>query len=269
MKKYFYVVFAALILTACQNEDSKKDGLYKAVESYVNSTESDIYDFEEICRYSERINKLNRDTDIYMLQENIKNVVNQRLAVVAHTYLINNVKDNSYTENITLSINDFINNNNLIYNKKALLEIEGKDLKVCPNPQYSDLYLTQEEIDYVNKMYYSTIPEHLETIKNMESRKFDGVRCYFACKFRRKMSDRIIKKQYVVYNNKDDYEFYELKYDYDLLRTYVREISNTNLKDPYVVSLNKIKYDWSNDIYRKLIRRLDIDIHEGAWIQGF
>lgn len=261
MKKYIYIVFASIILTACQNEDTNKDGLYKAVESYVNSRESDIYDFEEICRYSERINKLDRDTDIYMLQENINNVVNQRLAVVAHTYLFDNYKDYSSTEN---TIRDFINNTY----KKKLLEIEGKELKVCPNPQFSDLYLTQEEIDYVNKMYYSTIPEHLEAIKNLESRKFNGDRSYFACKFRKKMSDRVIKKQFVVYNNNNDYEIFELKYDYDLLRTYVREISNTNLKEPYIVSLNKLKYDMNNDIYRKLIRRLSIDIHDGTWIEG-
>lgn len=262
MKKYIYLVFVSLILTACQNEDSKKDGLYEAVKSHVISTESDIYDFEEICRYSESINKLDRDTDIYMIQEDIKNAVNQRIAVVAHTYLLGNLKNNSFTENTKLSFNNF-------KFKKELLEIEGKDLKVCPNPQYSDLYLSKDEIDYVNKMYYSTIPEHLEIIKDLESRKFNGVRCYFACKFRMKMSDRIRKKQFVVYKNNGDYEIFELKYDYDLLRTYVREISNVNLKDPYIVSVSKLKYDWTNDIYRKLINRLDIDIQENIWVEGY
>ena len=252
MKQIIYViVLLALTFASCKNDGTIHDDLYNEMKSYVYSRAEDIYGFEEIDRFSQKATKLSRDTDIYMLQEELKIAVNQRLALVAHTYFVHNA--GSY-----------------LNNEKSLLEIEGKDLKVCPNPKYADLYLTQEEIDYANKVYYSAIPDQLERIKEMESRNFNGFRHYYACQYRKKLSDRIITRQFVVYENNKKYEVFELKYDYDLLRSYIKAITSVDLNDPYVVSVSKMKDGWgSNDIYRNIFKRLSIDILDYSAISGY
>ena len=252
MKKYmFVIVFMSLVLSSCQNDETPHDDLYNRMEYYVYSSEDDIYGFEEICRIAQKTTSLSRDTDIYILQDQIKDVVNQRLALVAHTYFAHNI-DVSY---------DW---------KKSILEIDGKNLKVCPNPEYADLYLTQKEIDCANRIYYSSIPDQLKEIKEMESRKFNGFRYYYACKYRKKLSDRYIVKPFIVYENNNEYEIYELKYDYDLLRSYIRAISHVNLKDPYVVSVcNKDYGSGSYDIYSNIFNRLNIDVLDYSAISGF
>lgn len=252
MKQIIYViVLLALTFASCKNDGTIHDDLYNEMKSYVYSRAEDIYGFEEIDRFSQKATKLSRDTDIYMLQEELKIAVNQRLALVAHTYFVHNA--GSY-----------------LNNEKSLLEIEGKDLKVCPNPTYADLYLTQEEIDYANKVYYSAIPDQLERIKEMESRNFNGFRHYYACQYRKKLSDRIITRQFVVYENNKKYEVFELKYDYDLLRSYIKAITSVDLNDPYVVSVSKMKDGWgSNDIYRNIFKRLSIDILDYSAISGY
>ena len=249
MKRITYVlVLVSFIMSSCQNDDNSHDDLYNKMESYIYSTKEDVYGFEEISRFDEKVSKLSRYTDIYMLQDYLKMYVGQRLALVAHTYFVND-KNN--------------------YHNKTLLEIEGKDLRVCPNPKYADLYLTQEEIEIANQVYYTSIPDQLEYIKNMESMKFNGVRYYYACKYRKKLSDRYVIKQYVVYENNKEYEICELKYDYDLLRSYVRAISSVDLKDSYVVSISN-KRGWSSgDIYGHIFNRLSIDINDYSAISGY
>ena len=256
MRRLFYVlVCVALSLSSCNNNETAHDELYDAVKSHVYSIEDDVYGFEEITRVVQKCTQLSRDTDVYIIQDdmNINSAFNQRLALVSHTYFLNQVE-----------------NNDGFY--KNILEIEGKDLKVCPTAEYADLYLSKAEIDCANKVYYLSIPDQLETIKYMESRKFNGYRYYYACKFRKKLSDREITKQYVVYKNKKDfaYEIYELKYDYDLLRSYIRAISNVDMNDPYVKSVCKEK-DWerSYDFYRNIFSRLSIDIADDWAISGF
>ncbi len=250
MRKVIYtLVFASLFISSCNNDGPKHDDLFNEMKSYIYSREDDVYDFEEISRIAQKATSLSRDTDIYIIQDDIKSAVNQRLAIVAHTYFVHNA--------------GFSNNRN------NLLEIDGKDLKVCPNPEYADLYLTQKEIDYANKAYYTSIPGQLEKVKEMESTKFNGFRYYYACKYRKKLSNRYIVKAFVVYENNKTYEVYELKYDYDLLRTYIREISKVNMNDPYVKSVCSINDGWSsNDIYRNTIHRLDIDILDYSAISG-
>ena len=154
---------------------------------------------------------------------------------------------------------------------EGMYDMDGKNLKICPNSDYADLYLSQTEIYYANKIYYLSIPTQLETIKDMESRKFNGFRYYYACKFRKKLSGREISRQYVVYKNKDRaYEIFELKYDYDLLRSYIRAISNVNRNDPYVLSVCKGKIpERAYDIYGNIFRRLSIDITNDWAIRGF
>lgn len=255
MKRIIYVIVCVtLSLTSCTNNDNAHDELFDAVKSHVYSREDDVYGFEEITRVVQKCTHLSRDTDVYIIQDdmNIKSAINQRLALVSHTYFLD--KGENY-----LGID------------KNILEIEGKDLKVCPNSEYSDLYLSKAEIDYVNKVYYLSIPEQLETIKDMESRKFNGFRYYYACKFRKKLSDREITKQYVVYKNKGDaYEIYELKYDYDLLRSYIRAISNVDMNDPYVKSVCKERdSERTYDFYGTIFNRLSIDITDDWAIRGF
>lgn len=252
MKKIIYaLILLSLTLTSCKNDETINDDLYNEMKSYVYSRAKDIYGFEEIDRFSQKATKLSRDTDIYILQDELKGAVNQRLALVAHTYFVHNA--GSY-----------------LNNEKSLLEIGGKDLKVCPNPKYADLYLTQEEIDYANKVYYNSIPHQLEEIMEMESRDFNGFRHYYACQYRKKLGDRIITKQFVVYENNKEYEVFELKYDYDLLRSYIKAISSVDLNDPYVVRVSKMKDGWgSNDIYRNIFNRLSIDILDYSAIRGF
>lgn len=255
MRRLFYVlVYVTLFLTSCTKNETAHDELYDAVKSHVYGREDDVYGFEEITRVVQKCTQLSRDTDVYILQDytNIKNSINIRLALVSHTYFLNRTGDNFGID-------------------KNILEIDGKDLTVCPNPEYADLYLSKTEIDYINKVYYLSIPEQLETIKDMESRKFNGFRYYYACKFRKKLSDREITKQYVVYKNKDDaYEIYELKYDYDLLRSYIRAISNVDLNDPYIKSVCKENdSERSYDFYRNIFNRLSIDITDDWAIRGF
>ena len=244
----FFLMFVSFILSSCQNEDNSHDDLYNTMKSYIYGTKEDVYGFEEISRFGEKVSKLSRYTDIYLLQEELKMSVGQRLAIVAHTYFVDDKKKHF---------------------NKTLLEIDGKDLKVCPNPKYADLYLTKEEIDMANQVYYATIPEKLEYIKELESRKFNGTRYYYACKYRKKLSDRYVIKQYVVYENNKEYEICELKYDYDLLRSYVRAISSVDLKDSYVVSISN-KHGWSSgDIYGHIFNRLSIDINDYTAISGY
>lgn len=256
MKRILYVIVCAtLSLTSCTNNGSAHDELYDAVMSYVYNGEDDVYGFEEITRVVQKCTHLSRDTDVYIIQDemNIKSAINQRLALVSHTYFLNRVG------------NDFGVD-------KDILEIEGKDLKVCPNSEYANLYLSKAEIDYVNKVYYLSIPGQLETIKDMESRKFNGFRYYYACKFRKKLSDREITKQYVVYKNQSEafYEIYELKYDYDLLRSYIRAISNVDMNDPYVKSICKERdSERTYDFYRTIFNRLSIDITDDWAIRGY
>ena len=255
MKRILYVIVCVtLSLTSCSNNETTHDDLYDAVKSHVYNREDDVYGFEEITRVAQKCAHLSRDTDVYILQDNmnIKNSINIRLALVSHTYFLNKVGNNDG-------------------NNKNILEIDGKDLEVCPNSENADLYLSKAEIDYANKAYYLSIPDQLETIKNMESRIFNGFRYYYACKFRKKLSDREITKQYVVYKNKDDaYEIYELKYDYDLLRSYIRAISNVDLNDPYIKSVCKEKdSERSYDFYRNIFNRLSIDITDDWAIRGF
>lgn len=252
MKKKLYILsLLSLTLTSCNHDEIVKDDLYNEMKSYVYSRAKDVYGFEEIDRTSQKATKLSRDSDIYILQDELKGAVNQRLALVAHTYFVHNA--GSY-----------------LNKEKSLLEIEGKDLKVCPNPKYADLYLTQEEIDYANKIYYSSIPGQLEKIKEMESRNFNGFRHYYACQYRKKLSDRIITKQFVVYENNKEYEVFELKYDYDLLRSYIKAISSVDLNDPYVIHVSKMEGGWgSKDIYRNIFNRLSIDILDYSAISGY
>ena len=255
MKRILYVIVCVtLSLTSCTNNETVHDELYDAVKSYVYSREDDVYGFEEITRVVQKCTNLSRDTDVYILQDNmdIKSAINQRLALVSHTYFVNKGE-------------------NIFGIDKNILEIEGKNLKVCPNPEYADLYLSKAEIDYVNKVYYLSIPRQLEIIKDMESRKINGFRYYYACKFRKKLSDREITKQYVVYKNKDEgFEIYELKYDYDLLRSYIRAISNVDMNDPYIISVCKEKdSEKTYDFYRTIFNRLSIDITDDWAIRGF
>ena len=255
MRKCFYIlVLVSLICSSCTNSEPNHDDLYDKMKSYVYSREDDVYGFEEITRFAQKCTHLSRDTDVYVLQDNmnIKTAINQRLAFVSHTYFLNKEGDRFGF-------------------KKHILEIDGKDLEVCPNPEYANLYLTREEIDCINKFYYQSIPGQLETIKEMESRKFNGFRYYYACKFRKKTSDRVITKQYIVYKNNDEtYEIYELKYDYDLLRTYIRAISNVDMKDPYVISVCKEKSsEREYNLYRNIFNRLSIDITDDWAISGF
>ena len=252
MKQIIYViVLLALSFTSCKNDGSIHDDLYNEMKSYVYSRADDIYGFEEIDRVSQKATKLSRDTDVYILQDELKNAVNQRLALVAHTYFVHNAS-------------------NSLFSEKSLFEIEGKDLKECPNSKYADLYLTQEEIDYANKVYYSAIPDQLERIKEMESRNFNGFRHYYACQYRKKLSDMIITKQFVVYENNKNYEVFELKYDYDLLRSYIKAISSVDLNDPYVVYVSNMKDGWgTNDIYRNIFNRLSIDVLDYSAISGY
>lgn len=251
MRKILYViVFIPLLFSSCNNSELKHDALYNKMRSYIYSKEDDVYGFEEVSRVAQKATALSRDTDIYILQDNLKDAVNQRLAIVAHTYFVRD----AWTSN----------------QNRTLLEIDGKDLRTCPNPEYASLYLTQDEIDYANRLYYSSIPDQLENIKEMESRKFNGIRYFYGCKYRKKMSDRYILKSFIVYENNKEYEIYELKYDYELLRSYVRAISNVDLKDPYVVSIRNKKYGWeSNDMYRSMINRLNIDILDYSPIRGY
>lgn len=252
MRRLFYILlFASLSFSSCRSDEPTYDDLYKEMESYVYNNEQDVYGFEEIRRFAQKTDKLYRDTDIYILQDYLSNAVNQRLAFVAHTYFVNS----SWKSN------------NL---NRTLFDIDGKDLKVCPNPEYADLYLTQEEIDYANMVYYSAIPNQLKTINEIESRKFDGFRYYYACKYRKKLSDRFITKEFVVYVNDKKYEIHELKYDYDLLRSYIRAISSVDMNDPYVVSICKKDYGLvSSEIYRNTARRLGIDILDDSAIRGY
>lgn len=255
MKKILYVIVCVtLSLTSCTNNETAHDELYDAVKSYVYSREDDVYGFEEITRVVQKCTHLSRDTDVYIIQNdmNIMGAINQRLALVSHTYFLNRV-------------------GNAFGIDKNILEIEGKNLKVCPNSEYANLYLSKAEIDYINKVYYLSIPGQLETIKDMESRKFNGFRYYYACKFRKKLSDREITKQYVVYKNQNEaFEICELKYDYDLLRSYIRAISNVDMNDPYVISVCKEKdSERSYDFYRNIFNRLSIDISDDWAIRGF
>lgn len=254
MRKCFYVlILVSLICSSCKNSEPNHDDLYDAMKSYVYSREDDVYGFEEITRVAQKCTHLSRDTDVYILQDNmkIKSAIIERLALVSHTYFLNKARYNYDID-------------------KSILEIDGKDLKVCPNSEYADLYLSRAEIDYVNKLYYLSIPEQLETIKDMESRKFNGFRYYYACKFRKKTSDRVIAKQYVVYkNNNEAYEIYELKYDYDLLRSYIRAISKVNMNDPYVISVCKgVSSEREYNLYRNIFNRLSIDITDDWAIRG-
>ncbi len=252
MKRYISaLLFVSLILLSCQNDESVHDDLYNIMESYVYNNEEDIYGFEEIGRFAQKATMLSRDTDIYIIQDDIKDVVNQRLALVAHTY--------------------FVHNAGKSYNiKKSLLEIDGKDLKVCPNSKYADLYLTQDEIDCMNRLYYRSIPDQLKMVKNLESRKFNGFRYYYACKYRKKLNDRYKVKQYIVYENNNEYDIYELKYDYDLLRSYIRAIESVDLKDPYIVSLCKKNDGWNSyEKYRNIFNRLSIDVLDYSAISGY
>ena len=255
MRKCFYIlILVSLICSSCINGEPNHDDLYDTMRSYVYNREDDVYGFEEIARVAQKCTHLSRDTDVYVLQDNmnIKSAIKQRLALVSHTYFLNK-------------------EGNVFGLAKNLLEIDGKDLKVCSNPEYANLYLTREEIDCINKVYYQSIPEQLETIEDMESRKFNGFRYYYACKFRNKTSDRVITKQYIVYKNNDEtYEIYELKYDYDLLRTYIRAISKVNLNDPYVISVCKEKSsEREYNLYRNIFSRLSIDITDDWAIYGF
>ncbi|MBO4612318.1 MAG: hypothetical protein J5671_04010 [Bacteroidaceae bacterium] len=254
MKRMFYVLVCVTItLTSCSKSDTTHDELYDAMKSHVYRSEDDVYGFEEITRVVEKCTHLSRDTDVYILQDNmnIKSAIIKRLALVSHTYFLDKGEYNFGFD-------------------KNILEIEGKDLKVCPNSKYADLYLSKEEIDYVNKVYYLSIPGQLKTIKDMESRKFNGFRYYYACKFRKKLSDREITKQYVVYKNQNEaFEICELKYDYDLLRLYIRAISNVDMNDPYVISICKEKEsERSYDLYRNIFNRLSIDITDDWAIRG-
>lgn len=255
MRKCFYIlVLVSLICSSCTNGEQSHDDLYDNMKSYVYSRENDVYGFEEITRIAQKCTHLSRDTDVYILQDNMNfmSAINQRLALVSHTYFLNK-EGNRYNLD------------------KNILEIEGKDLEVCPNPEFANLYLTREEIDYINKVYYQSIPEQLETIENMESRKFNGLRYYYACQFRKKLSDRVTTKQFVIYKNKDEaYEIYELKYDYDLLRSYIRAISKVNMNDPYVIAVCKEKSsERTYNLYRNIFHRLSIDITDEGAIRGF
>lgn len=255
MRKCIYIqIFVSLICSSCTNSEPDHDDLYNRMKSYVYSREDDVYGFEEITRVAQKCTHLSRDTDVYVLQDNmnIKSAIKQRFALVSHTYFLNKEW-------------------NIFGLEKNILEIDGKDLEVCPNPEYANLYLTKEEIDYINKVYYQSIPRLLETIEDMESRKFNGFRYYYACKFRKKTSDRVTTKQYVVYkNNKEAYEIYELKYDYDLLRTFIRAISKVNLNDPYVISVCKEESsEREYNLYRNIFDRLSIDITDDWAIRGF
>ena len=251
MKTYIStLLFVSLILSSCQNDEPVHDDLYNIMESYVYNNEEEIYGFEEIGRFAQKATKLSRYTDIYILQDRIKGAVNQRLELVAHTYFVHNAGE-------TFNID------------KSLLEIDGEKLKVCTNPTYAELYLTQEEIDYANMVYYSSIPKQFKEIKEMESIEFNGFRYYYACKYRKKLSDRYKIKQFVVYENNKNYEIYELKYDYDILRSFVKAISSVDMNDPYVKSIRK-KKDWtSRDVYRNIFNRLSIDIIDYDAISGY
>lgn len=244
------LLFVSLILLSCHNDESAHDDLYNVMKSHVYNNEEDIYGFEEIGRFAQKTSKLSRYTDIYILQDRIEDNVNYRLKLIAHTYLVHNAEQ---TSNIGTS----------------LLEVGGKNLKGCPNPTCADLYLTQEEIDYANMVYYSSIPGWLKEIKEMESRKFNGFRYYYACKYRKKLSNRYEIKQFVVYENHQNYEIYELKYDYDILRSFVKAISSVDLNDPYVKSICK-KRDWtSRDILNDAIDRLSINVLDYTTISGY
>jgi len=252
MKKLFYAfIYITLTLTSCGNNKTAHDELYEAVKTHVYNREDDIYGFEEITRVAQKCTHLSRDTDVYILQDYMNVIINQRLALVAHTYFLGKEKK-------------FFGFNNI-------LEIDGKDLKVCPNSEYANLYLSKSEIDCINMMYYLSIPEQLETIKTMESRKFNGFRYYYACKFRKKLSDRETTKQYVIYKNKNEaFEIYELKYDYDIFRSYIRAISNVDMNDPYVISVCKEKNSGiTYNLYSNIFNRLSIDVTDDWAIRGF
>lgn len=250
MKQVLYILVTATLFSSCINDEIKHDDLYNWMESYIYSSADDVYGFEEVSRFTQKTNKLSRDTDIYRLQEALSPAINQRLAIIAHTYFVNNASKSNQDA--------------------TLLEIDGRDLKICPNPEYSNLYLTQDEIDYANKVYYNSIPEELNMIKEMESKNFNGFRHFYACKYRKKISDRYIMKSFIVYENNNTYEVFELKYDYDLLRSYIKAISSVELNDPYVVYVSKMKDGWgSNDIYRKIFNRLNIDVLDYSAISGY
>ena len=162
MKRIFYIlVCLTFAVTSCTMNETAHDELYDAVKSYVYSSENDIYGFEEIGRVAQKCTHLSRDTDVYVLQDNmnIKSGITLRLGLVAHTYFLNKTGNN-------------------LGNYKKILEIDGKDLKFCPKSEYADLYLSKEEIDFVNRVYYLAIPELLDDIKNIESQKFNGFRYY-------------------------------------------------------------------------------------------
>lgn len=254
MKKFICILACiTYAVTSCTNNETAHDELYDAVKSYVYSREDDVYGFEEFTRVVQKCTHLSRDTDVYILQDNVDFIreISQRLSLVSHTYFVNKGE-------------------NIFGRNKSILEIEGKNLKACPNPEYADLYLSKAEIDYANRLYYLSIPRQLDIIKDMESRKMNGFRYYYACKFRKKLTDRIIIKQYVVYKNIDEgFEIHELKYDYDLLRSYIRAISNIDMNDPYIISVckeeNSVK---PYDLYTSIFNRLSIDVTDWA-IRGF
>ena len=86
MKKKLYILsLLSLTLTSCNHDEIVKDDLYNEMKSYVYSRAKDVYGFEEIDRTSQKASKLSRDSDIYILQDELKGAVNQRLALVAHT----------------------------------------------------------------------------------------------------------------------------------------------------------------------------------------
>ena len=274
----FVLLLISLLISSCNNDETKHDNLHNRMESYIYDNEDDAYGFKELCRISEKTTKLSIDKDIYLLQEHLKNAVNLRMQIVAHTYFLPKAGISNDTQVLLETANKVANDTlpSIVpkYNGSKLdmtiLEINGKDLKTCPNPTYKSMYLTQDEIDDENYRFYNSIPEELKMIKELESRKFDGYRHFYACKYRKKTSDSFIIKSFVVYENNNNFEICELKYDYDLFRSYIRAISNVDLKDSYVVSVHN-KHDGrkSYDLFRNMIHRLGIDITDFSAIRGY
>lgn len=220
---HLFFILISLFLLSCDKSQTEEEKVKQYMEYYVLSR-YDCYDYFECSTVIEHADSLYWQADIYREQEQLYRMADQRRTAKANRMLWQ-------LPPISNSLNG-----SLFF----LPNTETAKRNVSSN--VVDSYMSKDEQDVCDYVFYKEfVPNVHEILKRIRKSDFHGFRIFHSCGFRTK-SGSIIYKQFILYkeDNSSFYDVYELRYNYNLIREFIREclfIEVLDNNNPYMKNL--------------------------------
>ncbi|MBD8389162.1 hypothetical protein [Dysgonomonas sp. BGC7] len=204
--KYINIIFISFFLLSCDENQTEEEKVKQYMEHYV-LTQYDCYDYFECSTIIEHVDSLYWLADIYREQEQLYRMADQRRTAKANRMLW-----------------QLPSISNSLYGSSSFFpNVETAKRNVSLNVVNS--YMSKDEQDVCDYVFYEDfVPKVQELLKRIRESDFHGFRIFHSCGFRT-TSGAIIYKQFILYKKDDSsfYDVYELRYNYNLIRDFIRE----------------------------------------------